>query len=384
MMTEEDWFMAGIYIHIPFCKTKCHYCDFYKSTDFGAKTDFLSALKKEIEWRKRELDGERIASIYFGGGTPSVLKIEEIREILSLIEVDYQLEKDVEITLEANPDDLTDSFLSGLKTTKINRLSIGTQSFHDHDLKSMNRRHNSRQAINSIKAAQQAGIQNISIDLIYGLPNQTLADWEANVEQAVALDVQHISAYHLTYHEGTVFYKYLKSGKIKELPDELSLDQFKLLLARLKSAGFEQYEISNFARNESYSRHNKAYWERKKYLGFGPSAHSFDHKTRRWNVSSLRKYLQAIEAETSFWETEILSEQDQYNDYMITSLRTKWGISRSYLHANFEPKFHHFFQEQAEKYLISKHMRFEDDVYRLSTEGLFISDKIMEELFYIE
>ncbi len=376
--------MGGIYIHIPFCKTKCHYCDFYKSTDFGAKTDFLLALKEEIDWRKEELDGESIASIYFGGGTPSVLKIEEIIEILNLLEAGYQLEDDIEITLEANPDDLTDSFLAGLKTTSINRLSIGTQSFNDHDLKSMNRRHNSRQALDSIQAAQQSGIQNISIDLIYGLPNQTLADWEANVEQAIALDVQHISAYHLTYHEGTVFYDYLKSGKIRELPDELSLDQFKLLLTQLKSAGFEQYEISNFARNELYSRHNKGYWERKKYLGFGPSAHSFDHKTRRWNVSSLRKYLQAIDAKMSFWEAEILSEQDQYNDYMITSLRTKWGISGSYLKEDFDLKFYQFFQKQAEKYLASKHLRYESDIYRLSTEGLFISDKIMEELFFIE
>ena len=376
--------MAGIYIHIPFCKTKCHYCDFYKSTDFGAKTDFLSALKTELKQRRNELHGENITSIYFGGGTPSVLKIEEINDLLNLIEADYRLVDDIEITLEANPDDLTTSFLHGLQTTCINRLSIGTQSFNDQDLKSMNRRHNSRQALDSIEAAQQAGIRNISIDLIYGLPNQTLADWEANVEQAIALDVQHISAYHLTYHEGTVFYDYLKRGKIKELPDELSLGQFKLLLQLLEKAGFEQYEISNFARNELYSRHNKAYWERKKYLGFGPSAHSFDHKTRRWNVSSLRKYLHAVEEKASFWETEILSEQDQYNDYLITSLRTKWGISEAYLKENFDPKYYRFFQGEAEKYLSSKHLRYDGDVYRLSTEGLFISDKIMEELFFIE
>ena len=376
--------MAGIYIHIPFCKTKCHYCDFYKTTDFGAKTDFVSALKTEIEWRKNELEQEEIVSIYFGGGTPSVLKIEEIRGILDSINRFYQIAPDVEITLESNPDDLSETFLDGLKTTSINRLSIGTQSFHDHDLKSMNRRHNSQQAIYSIEAVKRAGIKNISIDLIYGLPNQTLADWEANIENALSLDVQHISAYHLTYHEGTVFYDYLKTGKIKELPDELSLDQFKLLLDRLNKAGFEQYEISNFARNEQYSRHNKAYWERKKYLGFGPSAHSFDHKTRRWNVSSLRKYLQAIEEKSSFWETEILSEQDQYNDYMITSLRTKWGISEHFLKETFADKFVQYFRKEAEKYLNSQHLRFENGVYKLSAEGLFISDKIMEELFYLE
>ena len=376
--------MAGIYIHIPFCKTKCHYCDFYKTTDFGAKTDFVSALKQEIEWRKNELQQEEIASIYFGGGTPSVLKIEEISSILHHLANCFSVADDVEITLEANPDDLTPEFLEGVKNTPVNRLSIGTQSFHDADLKSMNRRHNSKQALASIQAARDAGIQNISIDLIYGLPNQTLADWKDNVLKAVALDVQHISAYHLTYHEGTVFYEYLKKGKIKELPDELSFDQFKLLLSELKKAGFEQYEISNFARNQRYSRHNKAYWERKKYLGFGPSAHSFDHQSRRWNVSSLRKYLQAIDEKGPFWETEVLSPQDQYNDYMITSLRTKWGISLSYLQTNFASKYVSYFQEEAEKYLESKHLYLEDGIYRLSDEGLFISDKIMEELFYME
>jgi oxygen-independent coproporphyrinogen-3 oxidase len=376
--------MAGIYIHIPFCKTKCHYCDFYKTTDFGAKVDFLSALKQEIEWRKSELEHEEIGSIYFGGGTPSVLKIAEINEILALIDQLYKLSTDVEITLEANPDDLTPAFLNGVKETSVNRLSIGTQSFNDHDLKSMNRRHNSQQALTSIRAAQEAGITNISIDLIYGLPNQTLEDWTDNIEKALLLNVQHISAYHLTYHEGTVFYDYLKTGKIKELPDELSLQQFKLLLNRLQQAGFEQYEISNFARNQLYSKHNKAYWERKKYLGFGPSAHSYDHQTRRWNVSSLKKYLQAIETNSDFFEQEVLSEQDQYNDYMITSLRTKWGISSIYLEENFGEKFVEYFKNEAEKYLDSKHLRLDNGSYTLSTEGLFISDRIMEELFFIE
>ncbi|HKJ41261.1 MAG TPA: radical SAM family heme chaperone HemW [Sunxiuqinia sp.] len=376
--------MAGIYIHIPFCKTKCHYCDFYKTTDFGAKTDFVSALKQEVVLRKHELGDENIASIYFGGGTPSVLKISEINDILSLIDDTFQLENSTEITLEANPDDLTAEFANGLRETPVNRLSIGTQSFHDRDLKSMNRRHNSQQAIQSIETAKSAGIENISIDLIYGLPNQTLKEWEDNVEKAVSLDVQHISAYHLTYHEGTVFYEYLKSGKIKELPDELSLDQFKLLLDRLEKAGFEQYEISNFARNQQYSRHNKAYWERKKYLGFGPSAHSFDHRTRRWNVSSLRKYLQAMEANSTYWESEILSDQDQYNDYMITSLRTKWGISSVYLEENFPAIFARHFQKEAQKFLDSKHLNLNNNTYKLSVDGLFISDKIMEALFFID
>jgi len=376
--------MAGIYIHIPFCKTKCHYCDFYKTTDFGAKTDFLSALEQEISWRRDELQHEKIASIYFGGGTPSLLKIKEINEILDLIAKTFLLEDDAEITLEANPDDLTDDFLQALKSTRVNRLSIGTQSFHDSDLKSMNRRHNSTQALKSIQSANEAGIKNISIDLIYGLPNQTLEAWAQNVRTAVSLNVQHISAYHLTYHEGTVFYDYLKSGKIKELPDELSLEQFKLLLQTLKGAGFEQYEISNFARNQQYSRHNKAYWERKNYLGFGPSAHSFDGKTRRWNVAGLRKYIHAIETNSPFWESEILSVQDQYNDYMITSLRTKWGISATYLQQNFPEKFFVHFQHEAKKFISSQHLLLNEGVYGLSAEGLFISDKIMEELLFLE
>ncbi|MGD9929670.1 MAG: radical SAM family heme chaperone HemW [Mangrovibacterium sp.] len=376
--------MAGIYIHIPFCKTKCHYCDFYKSTDFGARGDFLSALKKEIIQRTDELGQERISSIYFGGGTPSVLKISEIRDILNLISSRFQLADDCEITLEANPDDLTGTFLNELKETQVNRLSIGTQSFADSDLKSMNRRHNGQQAVNSVKAAQEAGFSNISIDLIYGLPNQTLEQWKQNVEKAISLEVQHISAYHLTYHEGTVFFDYLKSGKIKELPDQLSFDQFKLLKDRLEEAGFEHYEISNFARDGLYSRHNKAYWERKSYLGFGPSAHSFDQKTRRWNVSSLKKYLIGLELGLPYWEHEVLSAQDQYNDFMITSLRTIWGISENYLADHFGESFLLHFKREIQPFLGSGHVIFANGCYTLTTEGLFISDKIMEQLLFLE
>ena len=375
--------MAGIYIHIPFCKTKCHYCDFYKSTDFASKFDFLKALKKEISQRKNEIKDDLIESIYFGGGTPSILEISQIEDILYHVRENYKLASNIEITLEANPDDLTASFIEGLKHTQVNRLSIGTQSFNDRDLKSMNRRHNSNQAVNSVKMAQDAGFNNISIDLIYGLPNQSLLDWKANVKKAISLSVQHISAYHLTYHEGTVFFDYLKNGRIKELPDELSFDQFKLLKKEMEEAEFEHYEISNFARSGLYSRHNKAYWERKYYLGFGPSAHSFDQKSRRWNVSSLDRYLKALENDETFWEDEILTEQDQYNDYMITSLRTMWGISEQYLQDNFAEKFNLHFKKEAQKFMDSKHLLFENGCYKLSTEGLFISDRIMEHLLFV-
>ena len=376
--------MAGIYLHIPFCKTKCHYCDFYKSTNLAAKHDFLLALKQEISMRKGELGDEAIHSIYFGGGTPSVLKVSEINELIQFVYDSFFIVSDAEITLEANPDDLTPVFLKDLRNTPVNRLSIGTQSFADNDLKCMNRRHSSQQAVDSVKAAQKAGFKNISIDLIYGLPNQTLQQWQQNIEIAISLDVQHISAYHLTYHEGTVFYDYLKTGKIKELPDQLSFDQFALLKSKLEEAGFEHYEISNFARNGLYSRHNRAYWERKSYLGFGPSAHSFNQKTRRWNISSLNTYLHNLKNDLPYWEYENLSLQDQYNDFMITSLRTMWGISDRYLVQNFGQKFALHLKNEIQTFLDSGHVVFENGSYRLNTEGLFISDKIMEQLIWVE
>lgn len=375
--------MAGIYIHIPFCKTKCHYCDFYKSTDFGARADFLSALKKEMVVRKHELNNETIESIYFGGGTPSVLKINEIESILETIYSFFQVHQDPEITLEANPDDLNPLFIEGLAGTRINRLSIGIQSFHDRDLKVMNRRHNALQAVGCVENAQAAGFGNLSIDLIYGLPNQSADDWKNNVETALRMNVSHISAYHLTYHKGTVFYKYLKSGKISEIPDEISLAQFRLLRHSLEEFGYEHYEISNFARNGRYSRHNRSYWERENYIGFGPSAHSFDQRTRRWNVSSLKKYLHAVEHEAPFWKDEVLTPQDQYNDYMITSLRTMWGISGAYLDSVFDSRYTSYFRKEALPFIDTGHMIFDGKTYTLSEEGLFISDRIMEKLFFI-
>jgi len=374
--------MAGIYIHIPFCKTRCHYCDFYKSTDFGARNDFLSALKKEIIQRKDALNHAQIESIYFGGGTPSVLKVSEIESILQVIRSTFRLCPDPEITLESNPDDMTASFLHALTHTGVNRLSIGIQSFHDDELKLMNRRHDAAQARKCVQQALEAGFQNRSIDLIYGLPGQSLAKWKKNVEAAVDLGVSHISAYHLTYHEGTVFYDDLKSGKIREMTDELSISQFKWLRHQLMEAGYEPYEISNFARPGWYSRHNRAYWEQKSYLGFGPSAHSFDQRTRRWNVASLGRYLEAVESGGVFWEEEVLSRQDQYNDYMITSLRTIRGISREYLDAVFGAPYACYFRQEARPFIDAGYMLDDQGIYTLSEEGLFISDRIMEKLLF--
>jgi len=319
--------MAGIYIHIPFCRKRCHYCDFYKSTDFSKKVRLLSGLKKELISRSLELASEEINTIYLGGGTHSVLLLDELKDLLNTIHLNYQVSGEAEITMEANPDDLSQALLSAFRQVGFNRLSMGIQSFSEADLKLMNRRHSVLQAIQSVKWAKNAGFSNISIDLIYGLPNQTLEEWERNVRIAVQLDVQHISAYNLTYHEGTIFYDQLKKGILKELPDELSLQQFEILIRILKDAGFEHYEISNFCKPGLYSKHNSSYWKSKKYVGIGPSAHSFDLQTRRWNVSSIPKYLQGIDNNEPYSESEILTEQDRYNDYIITGLRTIWGVS---------------------------------------------------------
>ncbi len=335
---------------------------------------------QELEQRKKEFFGEQVKTIYFGGGTPSVLTIGEISGLLMQVNRFYSVQTKPEITLECNPDDLNTEYLYQLSGTGVNRLSIGIQSFAAADLQLMNRRHNPEQAVNAVKMAQDAGFQNISIDLIYGLPGQDLQAWKENIRKAIDLEVQHISAYHLTYHEGTVFYEKLKTGILRELPDELSLQQFKILKKELKKAGFEQYEISNFAKDQLYSKHNTGYWFQEKYLGIGPSAHSFDLKTRRWNVSDNQKYLEGIGQGRGYFESEQLSCFDRYNDYVITRLRTIWGISEKEIEAEFIPHL----RKTIDKYRGSGHIFRQSDAWVLSDDGLFISDKIMEDLILLQ
>lgn len=376
--------MAGIYIHIPFCRKRCHYCDFFKSTDFSQKARLLAGLKKELESRASEMASDKINTIYLGGGTPSVLLIDELKDLINTIHQNYQVSPEAEVTMEANPDDLSHAKLSAIRQIGFNRLSMGIQSFIESDLKLMNRRHGVMQAIQSVKWAKKAGFSNISIDLIYGLPNQNLEEWERNVRIAVELDVQHISAYNLTYHEGTVFYEQLKKGILKELPDELNLQQFELLIRILKEAGFEHYEISNFCKPGLYSQHNSSYWKSRKYLGIGPSAHSYDLQSRSWNVSSISKYLHGLENDEPYSETEILTEQDRYNDYIITGIRTIWGISEEYIQTEFSSKYFIHFQKSREKYLQSGHLTCTSGKVSLSNEGLFISDKITTDFMVVE
>jgi len=376
--------MAGIYIHIPFCRRRCFYCDFYKTTQTALKSFYIEALLTELNLRKSYLQNEIIDTIYFGGGTPSVLTPPEIEKILAGIYGGFDVVTNPEITLEANPDDLDVEYLSRLAETKINRLSIGIQSFFDEDLKQMNRRHNSLQASGCVNEAFSAGFKNISIDLIYGLPGLTLEKWGENLKQAFVLPVSHLSAYHLTYHEGTRFFDLKKKGFLQEIPEDDSVAQFELLIDKALENNFFQYEISNFAKEGAISKHNSAYWSGKKYLGLGPSAHSYDGSSRQWNVSDVGLYIENIKKSTPLFELEILSENERYNDYIITNLRTMWGISEEYIKNSFGETRLRDLKKEIGKYLKSGFVYEKGGFYFLSKAGLFISDEITSALLSVE
>jgi oxygen-independent coproporphyrinogen III oxidase len=375
--------MAGIYIHIPFCRQKCYYCDFYSSTEINLSGKFITALKKEITLRRNYLGGEIIDTIYFGGGTPSVLSINQLNEILSFLKVCFYVSGNAEITLEANPDDLNMDYLKGLLGCGINRLSIGVQSLQERHLKRMNRRHDAMQSVSSVMNAAGAGFTNISVDLIYGLPDLSGRQWKSDLHVVLNMPVVHLSAYHLTYHKGTVFYKWLQGGKIKELPERESVSQFRILIEETGRAGFEQYEISNFAKDGIYSVHNRAYWTGKKYLGTGPAAHSYDGKTRRWNTANLEKYIRAVENNERYYGTERLGPEKRYNEYILTNLRTKWGVSAVILEKHFGREKLDFFLRSAEKYISLEKIIRINDIFLLSKEGIFTSDNIIADLMII-
>ncbi len=375
--------MAGIYIHIPFCRQKCYYCDFYKTTNSSRTANFLSALEKEAEQRKEYIKGESIKTIYFGGGTPSVLKEKELSGILNWLNNKFKLDSGAEITFEANPDDLSTDYLQSLKRAGINRLSIGIQSFSNEHLKKMNRRHNASHAITAVENAFNAGFSNLSTDLIYGLPGLTNQQWRHDLQVMFRLPVVHLSAYHLTYHQGTPFYTWLKKGTLKELSEDNSVGQFNILLDETASAGFEQYEISNFARNQCYSAHNKAYWFGETYLGLGPSAHSFNGISRRWNAAHLEAYINGLEKAKPYFEEEHLSESNAFNEYILTRIRTKWGISIQEIQNRFGFKAAENVEKTADKFIGSGKMSKQDDKYTFTREGLFVSDNLMADFMII-
>ena len=375
--------MAGIYIHIPFCRQKCYYCDFYKTVNTSLTGRFIDVLSKEINLRKNFSEGETIETIYFGGGTPSVLTEQELTQILQILHHEFEIVPDAEITFEANPDDLKTDYLERLFHSGINRLSIGIQSFQYTHLKRMNRRHTAQQAVQSVENAVKAGFRNISIDLIYGLPELTTKEWQNSLDQVFQLPVDHLSAYHLTYHEGTPFYTWLKKGTLKETGETESTRQFNILVDRAEAAGFEQYEISNFSKNEMYSKHNTAYWTGKKYLGLGPSAHSFNGVSRQWNFSHLESYLKAYEQGKPFFGEEILTEKEKFNEYILTRLRTKWGVSVVFMEEEFGREKVSHFLKNIEKYEKAGWVSRKNEIFLLSRKGLFVSDDILAQLMII-
>ena len=375
--------MSGIYIHIPFCKKRCHYCDFYKSVDLLQVDSFLAALSQEIFLRKDYLNERIISTIYFGGGTPSILSAKQLCEILNLIKTAYTVLSEAEITMEANPDDLSAEYLKEIKSIGINRLSIGIQSFSDKDLIFMGRRHSAMQAIEAVKMSQSVGFENISIDLIYGIPGMSLQQWKENLQQAFQLKVQHLSAYHLTFHKGTQFWKQLTKGVIHEINEDESIMQFEMLIEEAQKNDFVHYEISNFALDGFFSRHNTSYWNQTEYLGLGPSAHSYNKATRFWNVSSVKKYLQHIDNKTIAGRFETLSINDKFNDYLLTRLRTCWGISKNQLLQQFGSKYFQYFEQKIIHYISLGFIEESNDNVYITKKGLFISDSIIEELFYV-
>ncbi len=375
--------MAGIYLHIPFCKTRCIYCDFYSDTNELQINDFVKAICAESLMRKSEIN-EPIKTIYFGGGTPSRLSNRYFQQIFETIFSLFSVEKDAEITLEANPDDLSEKYIQLLRELPFNRISIGIQSFDDDELKFLSRRHSSQQAIDAVKRCKKAGFRNISIDLMYGLPHQTLEVWKENLQKTCELNIQHISAYHLIYEEKTKLYSLLQKGKIQPVTDETSTEMFTTLTDTLAKNGFEHYEISNFAKNGLYSQHNTSYWKDKKYLGLGPSAHSYDGENRSWNTASLDKYIEAIQSGKLLQETEHLTTSQKYNEFILTGLRTMWGVNLQQLKNSFGDKYYDLYAKNAQRYIDKGLLKIENQSLKLTREGIFISDGIMSELMFVD
>lgn len=374
--------MAGIYIHIPFCKTRCSYCDFHSGTNFKLKNKLVDALCREIELRKDYLNNETIQTIYFGGGTPSLLEKEDLFNITNAIHSHFDTTQCAEMTIEANPDDLTEEYVRMLKSFHFNRISIGIQSFDNKELSLINRRHSAEKAIEAVKICQENGFDNISIDLIYGLPSQTLETWRENLHQAIQLNVQHISAYHLTYEKGTLIYKLARQKEIIPVNEDTSIDMFKELISTLEDADFEQYEISNFSKKAFRSQHNSSYWNEKKYIGIGPSAHSYDINSRQWNIDNTQKYITAIEKGLSFFNKEILTNEEKYNDFIITKLRTKEGINLSELE-KFGEKLQQYCIKNTQKWIQSGQLIIDNKQLALTKSGIFVSDSIFSDLIWI-
>ena len=373
--------MSGIYIHIPFCKQKCYYCDFHFSISLSRKDDLLKSIIKELELRKGEIT-KKIETIYFGGGTPSILTIEEINLLLETVYANYKVIQDPEITLEANPDDLNLEKIKELAATKINRLSIGVQSFFDEDLQFMNRAHNADEALNSLILAKQY-FNNITIDLIYGIPNMSNEKWQENLNKVFELGIPHISAYALTVENRTALASFIKKGKYPPLDEKQALQHFEILTKEAEKHNYIAYEISNFGKENYFSQHNTAYWQGKHYLGIGPSAHSYNGKTRSWNIASNSKYIKEIQQNKLPSVTEYLSTNDRFNEMIMTGLRTLWGVPLDKVEQDFGFISKEGLLSKSKKHIQNKTLQVKNNTLLITDKGKFLADGIASDLFQI-
>ncbi len=372
--------MSGIYIHIPFCKKACHYCNFHFSTSLQLKTELLETILKEITLQKDYLQGAAIQTVYLGGGTPSLLTAGELEQIFVAIHKYHSVSADAEITLEANPDDLTKEKLEELRQTPINRLSIGIQSFSEEDLQFMNRAHNASEALQCLNDSRAAGFSQLTIDLIYGTPTLTDQQWASNLSILSDFDLPHLSCYCLTVEPNTALDKFVKTGKVRPVDEQKASRQFEYLMAWANNNNYEHYEISNFAKPGQYARHNSAYWRGIPYLGLGPAAHSFDGKNRQWNIANNPRYIQLIQTGKEKWfEKEILTEKDRYNEYVMTRLRTHWGCTLDEI----RPEFHDHFLDSITPLIADDLVYNRKAAYGLTQKGKLFADQIAMELFLI-
>ena len=375
--------MAGIYIHIPFCKQRCNYCAFYSTTLYNIREKYVDALCKEIVLRKEYAGSAPIGTIYFGGGTPSTLTMEQLQKICGTIYSTHSVSPTAEVTIECNPDDLTPDFLAQLKQLPFNRISMGVQSFNDTQLKRLGRRHNAQKAREAVHNAREAGYNNISIDLIFALPGSTITEWEHDLESAIELRPDHLSAYNLTYEEGTPLHRALERGDFAELSEEENVEQFQMLIAKLKEAGYRHYEISNFALPGRESRHNSNYWNDTPYIGCGAAAHSYNGTSRQWNIADIQEYIKGMESGEYNFEIEQLTEEERYNDTILTRLRTADGLPLEWMKEKFCDRLNRHMQRAAEKEITLGNLKEKNGSLSLTEKGIFISDAVIRELIYI-
>lgn len=374
--------MAGIYIHIPFCKQRCNYCAFYSSTLYNIKEEYADAVCKELQTRRDYVKGEEIKTIYFGGGTPSTLPIELLQKICDTIYTNYTVCDNAEVTIECNPDDLTEEFIAKLRSLPFNRISMGVQSFDDRQLKRLGRRHNADKARQAVNNARMAGYDNISIDLMFALPGSTAEEWEQTIEEAISLQPEHISAYNLMYEDDTPLHRALQRGDFEELSEEENVEQFQMLISKMKEAGYRHYEISNFAKPGYESRHNSSYWNDAAYIGCGAAAHSYDGNSREWNIADIKEYIKGMASGARNYEIEHLTEEERYNDTILTRLRTADGIPLTWMKNKFSQRLNSYMLNAAKKHIEYGNIKKTDETLSLTEKGIFISDAVIRDLIF--